>query len=190
MPKLLPPTKVSYSPTLGNGARGGRKTGDSRAAYRLAQEIVALSVADNWSEAKREWGLVSVFITAPDECATCLCGHSPIRELCLIRNRENGAEAIVGNVCVTRFLGLPAGRIFRGLHCIAANPEAALAPAVVELLRAWGVITDRERQFLLDMAERKKRHRPLSDRQRAWLTDINHSLPARVAAAGRGVARA
>ena len=58
--------------------------------YRLVQEIVALSVADNWNAAKQEWELGEIFTVPDTKPGTCLCGHHPIIKHCVIRNRKNG----------------------------------------------------------------------------------------------------
>ena len=72
--------------------------------YRLATQIINLSESNLWSQAKLEWELDSIFITDHDSAGTCLCGHFPILEHCIIRNRVNGRDAVVGNVCIGRYL--------------------------------------------------------------------------------------
>jgi hypothetical protein len=86
-------------------------------AFQLTQEIVRLSNANAWDEARFEWGLEEVRLQ--DEPSTCLCGYFPIKEICVIRNRVNGARTEVGNVCVTKFLGLPSSKIFAALGRVA-----------------------------------------------------------------------
>ncbi len=87
------------------------KTG--RNFENLKKEIVALSVAHSWEPAKQEWFLITIDID--ESCdSTCLCKHYPIRELCTLGNRLNHNEAIVGSVCVNRFMGLPTGKILLG----------------------------------------------------------------------------
>ena len=49
--------------------------------YKLAKEIIALSKASNWDQAKLEWSLESIY--KEDEPDTCLCGHFPIIEILL-----------------------------------------------------------------------------------------------------------
>ena len=55
--------------------------------YQLTTRLIDLSVEDVWDEAKLEWALESVW--REDEPDTCLCGHYPIIEICLLRNRKN-----------------------------------------------------------------------------------------------------
>src|SRR5262245_49233660 len=85
---------------------------------RLVEEIIALSIADTWGEARGEWTLSDVYFT--DTPGRCLCGH-PITEHCLLVNHLNGNEAVVGNHCVKRFLDIPSEPIFAGLRRIAHN---------------------------------------------------------------------
>src|SRR5512142_394752 len=70
----------------------------SMSEYRLAHEIIALSRARTWAEAKLEWEILEVYeVKAPE---ACLCGHRPIVELCVLINKVNGQRATVGNHCV------------------------------------------------------------------------------------------
>ena len=66
--------------------------------YKLTQEIINRSVSDRWDEAKLEWSLCEVYEAEDPE--TCLCGHFPIIELCVLGNKTNGRFATVGNCCV------------------------------------------------------------------------------------------
>ncbi len=79
--------------------------------FQLTTEILERSVAQTWDEARREWSLYEIY--EADEPETCLCGHFPIIELCVLRNRHNGIQATVGNCCVKHFIGLPSDRIFQ-----------------------------------------------------------------------------
>jgi len=92
--------------------------------YKLKPEIIHLSVANNWSEARLEWELKNIYIE--DEPMTCLCRHHPIIEICEIRNTKNKNEAIVGNCCVKKFLGLPSDKIFSALARINTDNSRAL----------------------------------------------------------------
>jgi hypothetical protein len=108
--------------------------------YHLAQEIIKRSVAKNWNDAKREWALETVyFATEPDRC---LCGKFPITELCVLRNRKNDREAVVGNECVKKFLGLPSDRIFNGLRRIQVDAEKALNEDAIRYAHSRGWIND------------------------------------------------
>jgi hypothetical protein len=136
--------------------RGAAASGNGHAPFRLAEEIVNRSVAESWHDARIEWELESVFVSKLDEPGTCLCGHYPIREHCVLRNRENDNVVVVGNCCVRRFLDMPSERVFRGLRRIVRDVEAALGPATVEFAHGRGWINDWERSFLLDTARKQR----------------------------------
>jgi len=140
------------------------------AHFELASKIIALSVADNWDEAKLEWSLVDVF--KEDEPDTCLCGHFPIIENCVIENRLNGAKAIVGNVCVKKFLGLPSDEIFTAINRIAKDNERALNAAAINHAHTKGWINDWERKFYFDTM----RKRTLTDKQLRKRIQINEKV--------------
>ena len=97
----------------------------------LATQIIAMSKADNWHDAKSEWNVSTIYrATASSEC---LCTHSPIKEICVIENPLTGHEAEVGNVCVKKFMGLDApSRMFNSLKRVEQRPEAALSPDVIK----------------------------------------------------------
>ncbi len=137
--------------------------------YRLVSRIIALSAADSWEEARQEWSLAGVFFADNHSPGTCLCGHQPIIEHCVLHNRENGNVAVVGNVCVTRFMGLPTEGIFAGLRRISRDVRKALNPAAIEFAYAVGWIDWWQRRFYLDTIRRRQ----LSEKQLAKRIEIN-----------------
>jgi hypothetical protein len=128
--------------------------GEQSNQFRLVQEIIIRSVSKTWEEAKPEWDLKLVY--REDEPLTCLCGHEPINEICVLRNRRNGNSAEVGNVCVTKFLGLESDLIFSGLRRVAKDPDKALNKAATNYAHEQGWITDWERDFCLDTNRKRK----------------------------------
>jgi len=137
---------------------------------KLKKEILDLSDGQTWSEALREWNLEAVFWE--DDPETCLCGKFPIKELCYLRNRVNGYRALVGNVCVKRFMGLPSGKIFDSLKRVATDEERALNEETVEHAHDKGWITDWEHGFYMGTW----RKRTLSERQLAKRVEINRRV--------------
>ena len=115
---------------------------------QLSAEIVALSTARQWDKARLEWSLEAVYFA--DEAETCLCGHFPIIELCILRNRSNQAEATVGNHCVKKFMGLPSDKIFGALKRIKRKEDAALGPDAIEYAHRRRWMNDWERDFYFD----------------------------------------
>ena len=145
----------------------------TRNEFKLMEEIVALSVSDVWSKAKFEWELETIYFLGSDEAAeTCLCGHYPIRELCILRNIKNNKTTTVGNVCVTKFIGLPAGVIFRSVENIKKSIHQSLNRETIEYAYSKGIINDWELKFYADTMRKRK----LSDKQRSKRTKINQKI--------------
>jgi hypothetical protein len=138
--------------------------------YQLTQAMLPLSVASSWPQAKLEWALAEVY--RQDEPDTCLCGHYPINEICVLENRRNGNRAEVGNVCVKKFLGLPSDRIFQAIRRVAENPVRALNAETIQHAHQRGWITDWERNFYLDTV----RKRVLTEKQAAKRLAINNRI--------------
>lgn len=92
----------------------------------LKRAILALSVSQDWEAAKKEWKLASMYEV--DEPDTCLCGHSPIIEVCVLTNALNGQVAEVGNRCKKRFLGLRYDLIFTGVNRVKDDVTKGLNP--------------------------------------------------------------
>jgi hypothetical protein len=86
--------------------------------YKLTEEILARSVAKTWDAAKLEWHLEDMYES--DEPDTCLCGHTPIIELCFLRNRFNDKDALVGNCCVKEVYR---AAFWQDLRCVTPRSE-------------------------------------------------------------------
>uniref|UniRef100_A0A914UH85 Uncharacterized protein n=1 Tax=Plectus sambesii TaxID=2011161 RepID=A0A914UH85_9BILA len=91
---------------------------------KLKEAIISLSSANDWEAAKLEWRLNYIYET--DEPDTCLCGHHPIRQLCVLCNLVNGNKAVVGNVCVNKFMGIPSAKVFDAFRRVKKDSTCAL----------------------------------------------------------------
>jgi len=116
--------------------------------FKLIQEIISLSVADAWKLAKSEWELSQIYFS--DEPEACLCGHSPIIELCEIRNKKNQKIVVVGNCCVNKFIGLPSEKIFQAVKRIRKNSGKSLNIEAIELAYSKDWINSWEYEFYID----------------------------------------
>ena len=94
--------------------------------YKLTQEILSLSNANIWEAAKTEWSLDQVY--EAEEPETCLCGHYPIIEICIIKNKITLKHATVGNCCVKKFIGLPSDKIFQSVKKVRKDIDKSLNP--------------------------------------------------------------
>lgn len=140
------------------------------AEFQLTREILARSTATAWDLAKLEWTLHEVFES--EEPETCLCGHYPIIENCVLRNRTNGAFATVGNCCVKRFIGLPSDLIFQAVKRVRLDLEKSLNAEAVGHAHQRGWINDWERDFYIRIMRKRK----LSAKQIAKKRQINEKV--------------
>ena len=139
-------------------------------AYKLTSEIIARSTAKMWDVAKLEWTLHEVFES--DEPETCLCGHYPIIENCVLHNKTNGRYATVGNCCVKKFMGLPSDLIFQASKRVRADSAKSLNAEAVSYAHARGWVSNWERDFYFSIM----RKRVLSERQSKKKRQINESF--------------
>lgn len=116
--------------------------------FRFFEELSKRSVASTWEKAREEWTLQEIHKEEKPE--VCLCGHSPIYEFCVVKNRYNNNSAIVGNVCAQKFLGLPFTRIFAALQRVSSNLGKPLNPEVVEHAFSRGWFDEAEYNFYME----------------------------------------
>lgn len=133
--------------------------------------ILRLSNSKVWLDAKPEWELHSVYNDGSDRI--CECGHQPIHQICVIKNRENGNEAEVGNVCVHNFMQLASRRIFAVLRRVRAEITKSLNPAALELFARRGVISPAEQDDYLDYWRKRTN---LTIQQRTQKIDVNRRV--------------
>lgn len=122
--------------------------------YQLTSAIIERSHAKTWDEAKLEWALAEVY--EADEPETCLCGHYPIVELCVLRNTRNQADATVGNCCVKKFIGLPSDKIFHAVKRVRKDASKSLNAEAIQHAfdRRW--INEWECTFYFDIMRKRK----------------------------------
>ncbi|MBU9461647.1 hypothetical protein KTE57_18915 [Burkholderia multivorans] len=138
----------------------------------LRARIVPLSVSQRFDIARTEWPLVAVEIS--EEFDHCPCGQE-IKEHCYIRNRLNGNETYVGNVCINRFIQIDTGNLFDGLKRIAKALTANANNDFIEHAYRMGYLYSEKEYTFLKQTMRK---RNLSDAQIAWKTKINMRIVA------------
>ncbi|MDV6315928.1 hypothetical protein [Idiomarina sp. HP20-50] len=138
--------------------------------YKLTQEIISLSLSSNWDAAKLEWKLHEIY--EADEPETCLCGHFPIIEICVLSNTHNFNQAVVGNCCVKKFIGLPSDKIFQAIKRVRKDNEKSLNAEAIGHAYQKGWINDWEKTFYLDVMRKRK----LSTNQLAKKIQINEKL--------------
>lgn len=137
---------------------------------KLREGITALSSAKDWDHARREWRLHHVYDA--DDPETCLCGHHPIIEVCVLHNQVNSKRTEVGNVCVHKFMKLASKKVFDCLRRIRHDIEKAANVETIDLFYERGVLDDWQKKFALDTC----RKRQLSKRQMEKRVAINRKI--------------
>lgn len=133
--------------------------------------ILGLSNSQDWDTAKAEWQLHFVYDDRRDR--SCECDHAPIHQICVIKNRDNGNETEVGNVCVRRFLRLLSNRVFSVIKRLRADKTKSLNPESLKLFRRRGVITENEEdEYLVFWRKRTN----MTDDQKALKEEVNERV--------------
>ncbi len=139
--------------------------------FNLTNEIIKLSVSDYWDTAKDEWNFEYAYQS--EEPQTCLCGHTPIKNICVIKNTENDNETEVGNCCINKFLGIEKGnKIFDSIKRLKDDLSKSMSAEVLEYLNEKKVISEFEYDFYTDTI----RKRVLSQKQLDIRERINQKL--------------
>lgn len=145
---------------------------------QLQSEILKRSQATDWELARKEWFLAGIIMS--DVAEICLCGHSPIVEICTIRNRVTGKLVDVGNRCVKRFLGVRSDLVFAGLKKIKKDNTKSLNSDAIAFLISVNVISKWEHSFL----ENTMRKQKLSCAQMETRKRINNKVLTTLASKG------
>lgn len=138
--------------------------------YKLTQEIIELSQSKIWDAAKLEWSLHQIY--EADEPETCLCGHFPIIEICVLKNKHNQKFATVGNCCVKKFIGLPSDLIFKAVKRVRKDNQKSLNAEAIEHAFRKGWINEWEYSFSIDTM----RKRVLSTKQLQTRMKVNEKM--------------
>lgn len=139
--------------------------------FNLSTEIVNRSVSNQWDTAKLEWNFEYLYVS--DELQTCLCGHYPIKNICVIRNRKNHSETEVGNCCVNKFLGIDSGnKILDSIKRLKNDLSKSMSAEVLEYLKDKSVISDWDYEFYTDTL----RKRVMTSKQLEHRERINQKL--------------
>jgi len=133
--------------------------------FVLFQKIIELSESKQWELARKEWILEGIGISK-EECS-CLCGHSPIKELCYLTNNLNNNRTIVGNCCVKKFFEEKnQDKIFNALK------NNKLNKSLIELSFTKKIIQQNEFDFLLSVWRKRK----LSFKQQEWYESLKKRI--------------
>jgi len=104
--------------------------------------------------AKLEWKLEEIYES--DESETCLCGHFPIKEICVLQNKTNQKKTIVGNSCVKKFIGLSSHKIFQAVKRVREDNEKSLNIEAINFSFEKKWINSWEKNFYIDIMRKRK----------------------------------
>lgn len=138
--------------------------------YKLTSGIISLSQSEIWDKAKLEWVLNEIY--QAEEPDTCLCGHFPIIEICILRNKFNGHHATVGNCCVKKFIGLPSDKIFQAVKRVKKDNQKSLNVESIQHGKNKGWLNQWEYDFYMKIM----RKRNLSSKQLQKKIQINEKF--------------
>lgn len=136
---------------------------------RLKRHMLALSESKDFNIARAEWILIGFEVS--DEFDNCPCGQE-IKEHCYIQNQLNGNTTYVGNVCISRFIGIETGNLFVGLRRIDEDDTANPNKELIFHAYKFGYIYENEYKFLMETRLKRK----LSVKQIAWKKKINRRI--------------
>lgn len=139
--------------------------------YKLTSEIVNLSTSKNWDSAKREWTFDFAYYS--DSLETCLCGHYPIKNICVIKNVTNDISTEVGNCCINKFLGIDDGnKIFTSIKRLKEDISKSISAEVIDYMKEKKLLNNFEYEFYTDTFRKRK----LSEKQLEVREKINRKF--------------
>jgi len=153
--------------------------GDGYNFKQLKDAILKRSVDTSWEVARLEWRLQHVHFV--DEPETCLCGHFPIIEICVLKNIRNRNLAEVGNVCVKKFMGIRSDKIFNCIKRIQKDADKAPNAEMIALLSQQNLISDWEKKFSINtMLKRNLTATQLAKRREINLKILNNIVQVKI----------
>ncbi len=137
-------------------------------SYHLIDEIINLSHENEWVKAKLEWDWINLYEQKPP--TSCLCGHFPIINVCVLKNKMNNNTAEVGSCCVQKFMDndVPA-RIFSSINKVKKDLVKSLNHYVITYCKFKNIINDWEYEFYSSICSK----RMLSQKQFVQKININ-----------------
>jgi hypothetical protein len=139
--------------------------------FKLTEEIIKLSESEFWESARNEWTFEYAYYS--DDLQRCLCGHYPIKNICVIKNKVNKTQTEVGNCFVNKFLGIDDGnKIFASIKRLKEDSTKSMSLEVLEYLYGKKVLSEFEYDFYKDTIRKRK----FSDKQLEIRKKINQKL--------------
>lgn len=125
-------------------------------------ELVLHSVNKQYIDAVKEWNLKYTYI----HDTNCICGKA-IKNCCVIQNKVNNKELVVGSTCVKKFLGIENVHLFK-THKIKNKYNIHYIGHIKEK----GFISNWEESFLISLTKFKT----VSKKQEEVLIKIHNNV--------------
>lgn len=133
---------------------------------RLTTELLARSMSKDWDTAKTEWFLHHVM----EGVSTCICGKNPIQKICILENKYNKDQVILGSTCVEKYMFIKCEHIFTDMAALRKGRFVKLA--TLDYAKSRGFVNDWEYGFYLNLQKFKK----LSEKQMEKFDSISRRL--------------
>lgn len=135
--------------------------------HKLITEIIKRSESKIWDIAKEEWCFESIY---QRENSTCLCGHHPIKNICIIHNHINNNITEVGNCCVNKFLDIDIGtKILSSIKLLQKDISKSINTQVLDFINKKKILSEWDYKFYSDI----RKTRNLTEKQKNYKIRIN-----------------
>ena len=129
----------------------------TRNEKRLCDKLTKLSFASDWEIVRNEWDFEYEYEVNIEERHSCLCGKTPIKFMCVIKNQKTGVEAEVGSECVKNFLCMSEDlELYQVLKKLKDNISVSVNNTVLSLSYSQRVVNDWENNFYKDRMRKRK----------------------------------
>ena len=121
-------------------------------SWRLFSEVVKVSNANVWADARVEWEMKKSYLREGSEC---LCGKYPITKICILVNKINKNEIEVGRCCVKKFK-MDLHTEYDVLQRVKRDESKSLNAAILEVAKKREVVNEWEYEFYEDTLRKRK----------------------------------
>ena len=103
----------------------------------------------------------------------CLCGHYPIKNICVLKNVKNNKQTEVGNCCVSKFLHIDIGtKILAATERVKVDINKSIGSSILEYLKEKKFLSKYECNFYSDTLKKRK----LTEKQLEFRVKINRKV--------------
>jgi hypothetical protein len=135
--------------------------------FKLVNELVSRSFANNWDTARSEWKLTNVW---QENGGVCVCGKEDIIHHSELTNIITLKTLVVGSCCVRKVLDLRPDLVSTGLQKLKEGGNMNEEAIYFAYDNKW--ITELERDFCLSV----KSKRTFSEKQYDWIIKIEKKV--------------